>query len=123
MVRRVITSLALLAIGMPALLLGGYPFFIFLGFFIVVAAYEYTRLFRAVEIEPSTWVTVGGVFLILYVRDFYPQYATGLFAALMLVALGTHTLAYERGREKASLDFAATAGGLAYLGWVGAFLK
>jgi phosphatidate cytidylyltransferase len=41
---------------------------------------------------------------------------------LMLVALGYHTISYEGGREKAALDFAATAGGLAYLGWVGAYL-
>ncbi len=40
----------------------------------------------------------------------------------MLVALGTHAIAYERGRDKAALDFAATAAGLAYLGWVGAYL-
>ena len=122
MVKRTITALALLAIGMPALLFGGVLFFIFLGFFIVMAAYEYTLLFRAVGYEPSTWITVGGVFLILVVRDFYPEFAGGLFAALLLVALGYHTFAYERGRDKAQLDFAVTAGGLAYLGWVGAYL-
>jgi CDP-diglyceride synthetase len=120
MVKRTVTALILLAVGMPALLFGGVPFFIFLGFFIVMAAYEYTQLFRAMQIEPSTWITVGGVFLILMIRDFFPEFANGMFAALLLVALGYHTFAYERGREKAALDFVATAGGLAYLGWVGA---
>jgi len=104
MVRRLITSLILLAVGMPALLFGGVPYFIFMGFFIVMATYEYTVLFRAVGIQPSTWVTVGGVFLILFVRDFYPEHAKGLFAALMLVALGYHALTYERGRDKAQLQ-------------------
>jgi phosphatidate cytidylyltransferase len=122
MVKRTITALILLAFGMPALLFGGIPFFIFLGFFILVAAYEYTRLFRAMKIEPSTGITVGGVFLILVARDFYPEISGGLFAGLLLVALGYHAIAYERGRDKAALDFAATAAGLAYLGWVGAYL-
>jgi CDP-diglyceride synthetase len=62
MVKRTITALILLAFGMPALLFGGVLFFIFLGFFILMAAYEYTRLFHAMKIEPSTWITVGGVF-------------------------------------------------------------
>jgi len=122
MVRRLVTALILLALGMPALLFGGVPFFLFMGFFILMAAYEYTMLFRAAEIEPSTVITVGGVFLIITVRDFFPEFATGLFAFLMLIALGYHTFTYEKGREKAALDFAATAGGLAYLGWVGAYI-
>jgi phosphatidate cytidylyltransferase len=122
MVRRALTALILLAFGMPALLFGGVFYFILLGFFILVAAYEYTRLFRAIQIEPSPWITVGGVFLILLARDFFPEASGGIFAGLLLVALGYHALAYERGRDKAALDFAATAAGLAYLGWVGAYL-
>jgi CDP-diglyceride synthetase len=62
MVKRTITALILLAFGMPALLFGGVPYFVFLGFFILMAAYEYTQLFRAMKIEPSRWITVGGVF-------------------------------------------------------------
>jgi phosphatidate cytidylyltransferase len=122
MVKRTITALILLALGMPALLFGGIPFFLLIGFFIVVAAYEYTVLFHAAQIKPSKWITVGGVFLILVTRDFFPELASGTFAALMLVALAYHMITYERGRDKAALDFAATAGGLAYLGWVGAYL-
>ena len=122
MVRRLITSLILLAVGMPALLFGGVPFFILMGFFIVMAAYEYVMLFHAAQIEPSKWITVGGVFLILVARDFFPKFASATFSALLLAALAYHMIAYERGRDKAALDFAATAGGLAYLGWVGAYL-
>ena len=122
MVKRVVTALVLLALAMPALLFGGIPFFIFLGFFIVTAAYEYTKLFRAMQVKPSTWITVGGVFLILLTRDFFPKYASVVFSVLLLVALGYHAIAYELGRDKAAFDFAATAAGLAYLGWIGAYL-
>jgi phosphatidate cytidylyltransferase len=122
MVKRTITAIVLLVIGLPALLFGGVLFFLLIGFFVVMAAYEYTRLFHAVEIEPSTVITVGGVFIILLVRDFFPEYAGAAFGFLMLIALGCHLYRYERGREASALDFAATAGGLAYLGWVGAYL-
>jgi len=122
MVKRTITALLLLAVGMPALIIGGIPFFLFLGFFIVMAAYEYTQLFRAMELEPSTWITVGGVFVIILTRDFFPEWASAAFAFLMLIALGYHLFAYERGRDRAAFDFVVTASGMAYLGWVGAYL-
>jgi phosphatidate cytidylyltransferase len=122
MVKRLVTSLILLALGVPALLFGGIPFFIFLGFFVLAAAIEYTQLFRAMGLEPSTWITVGGVFLILVARDFYPGASGGVFAGLIMIALAYHTFAYERGRDKAALDLATTAAGIAYLGWVGAYL-
>lgn len=122
MAKRAITALVLLAIAMPALLVGGVPFFLLMGFFIVVAAYEYTVMFHAIQIKPSTWITVGGVFLILVVRDFYPAFDGLAFTLLVIAALGYHLVAYERGRDQAALDFAVTVGGLAYLGWVGAYL-
>jgi phosphatidate cytidylyltransferase len=122
MIKRLVTALLLLAVGMPALLFGGVPFFLLMGFFIVTAAYEYTRLFHAADYKPSTWITVGGVFLIILARDFFPEFASAVFAGLLIIALTYHAVTYERGREKAALDFAATAGGLAYLGWVGAYL-
>ncbi len=122
MAKRTVTALALLLLAMPALIVGGFPFFLLMSFFIVVAAYEYTTMFQAVHIEPSKWLTVGGVFLLLLVRDFFPQHSTLTLAFLVIAALGYHTLAYERGRDQAALDFAATVGGLAYLGWVGAYL-
>jgi len=122
MVKRTITALILLVVAMPALLLGGIPFFLLMGFFIVAATYEYTQMFHAINIKPSTWITVGGVFFILAVRDFHPSFSGMTFTVLVLVALGYHMVAYERGREQAALDFAATVGGLTYLGWVGAYL-
>jgi len=87
-----------------------------------MAAYEYILLFRAAELEPSMWITVGGVFLILVTRDFFPEYASATFSAFLIIALAYHMFAYERGRDKAALDFVATAAGLAYLGWIGAYL-
>ena len=122
MVKRTVTALILLAFGMPALLFGGVPFFLLMGTLIIIAAYEYTMLFRAAQLEPSTWITVGGVSLILIARDFFPQYASAVFSGSLIIALIYHMIAYERGRDKAAIDFVATAGGLAYLGWVGAYL-
>ncbi len=50
---------------MPAVLLGGIWFFLLIGFFIILASWEYVQMFRAINMQPSAWVTVGGTLLIL----------------------------------------------------------
>jgi len=120
--KRIVTVLALAVIGLPAILLGGIFYFLVLGIFIVGAAWEYVYMFRAVSFEPQLHITVGGVALILVTRMFFPQAAMPVLAALILAALTYHLISYERGRDKAALDFGVTVGGLAYIGWIGAYI-
>jgi phosphatidate cytidylyltransferase len=120
--RRVITSLALVLIGMPAIILGGIFYFILISIFIIGAAWEYVRMFHAVNSLPGMVLTVGGVGLILAARMFFPNHSGTVLSILVLLSLAWHLLSYERGREQAALDFGATAGGLVYIGWVGAYL-
>lgn len=120
--RRLITTLALTTIGMPAILLGGIFYFILMGTFLVGAAWEYVQLFRAVKLEPQIHITMGGVAFILLTRMFFPEYAMPVYAAAILIALAYHLIAYERGRDQAALDFAITIAGLTYLGWIGGYL-
>jgi phosphatidate cytidylyltransferase len=123
MAKRTITAILLLIVAMPAVLLGGIWFFLLIGFFIVTAAWEYVQMFRAINMQPSAWVTIGGTLLILITRAFYPAYAELALTCLVLVAMAVHLYAYERGREQAALDFTITVGGFLYLGWVGAYMN
>jgi len=120
--RRLLTALALAVVGMPAIIFGGPYIFVVLGTFIVGAAWEYVRLFRAVGVRLPMLLVMGGVACILAFRTFLPEAAPPVFAGLTLAALAYHTLAFERGREQAALDFGATLGALVYLGWIGAYL-
>jgi phosphatidate cytidylyltransferase len=122
MLRRTVTALALLCIGLPAVMLGGPFFFVLISIFVVGAAREYVLMFRAAQLEASLPLTMGGVFLILAARAFLPDLAVTVFTVLVLAAMTVHLVAFERGREQAALDFAVTAGGLAYLGWIGGYL-
>lgn len=122
MARRTVTALLLLALVVPAFLFGGILYFLVIAFFLVMASWEYVQGFRLAGFEPSLPVTVGGTFLILLLRGFGPMWADGLLTGLILIAMTVHLVAYERGREQAALDFAVTVGGLAYLGWIGAYM-
>ena len=123
MAKRTTTALALLAIAMPAILFGGVWFFLLIGFFIVMASWEYTLMFRAVQMQPSAPLIVGGTALLLTVRQFFPAFADLALTCLVLLAMGVALLAYERGRDQAALDFTITVGGFIYLGWIGAYLN
>jgi phosphatidate cytidylyltransferase len=120
--RRLITALGLALVGLPAILLGGVFYFLLMGTFLIGAAWEFVNLFRAVKFQPQMQVTVGGVALILIARMFLPQYAMPVFGGTILVALAWHLISYERGRDEAALDFSVTVAGLAYIGWIGAYL-
>ncbi len=120
--RRVLTTIVLFVVGMPALLLGGMPYFLFMSVFLLGAAWEYTQMFRAVGQRPSTIITVGGVLAISLARLFFPDALVTVLSALVLIAMAYHLVMYEKGRDLAAQDFAVTIAGLAYLGWVGSYL-
>ena len=121
--RRLITALGLAAIGMPAILLGGIFYFVLIGTFLIGAAWEYVQLFRAVKSEPQdSHYRLAAWLLILITRMYLPEYAMPVFAAVILIAMAYHLIAYERGRDQAAFDFAITVAGVVYIGWIGAYL-
>lgn len=122
MLKRTLTALAMTAVGLPAIIYGGVFYFLLMGVFLVGGAWEYVRMYRAVDLEPHEIVTVGGVLVIATARFFFADYAVPLFVLLILLAMAVHLLAFERGRDQAALDFGVTVTGIVYLGWVGSYL-
>ena len=122
MLKRTLTALALAAVGLPAIIYGGIFYYLLMGTFLVGGAWEYVRMYRAVQYEPHEIVTVGGVLVIATARFFFAEYATPLFVLLILLAMAVHLIAFERGRGQAAVDFGITVAGIVYLGWVGSYL-
>jgi phosphatidate cytidylyltransferase len=122
MLRRTLTALAMAAIGLPAVIYGGTFYFLVMGAFLVGSAWEYVRLYKAVNHEPNEIVTVGGVLVLVTARFFFPEAALPVFVGLILLAMAVHLFAFERGRDQSAYDFGITVAGIAYLGWVGGYL-
>jgi phosphatidate cytidylyltransferase len=122
MLKRTLTALALAAVGLPAIIYGGVFYYLLMGVFLVGGAWEYARLYRAVQLEPNEIITVGGVLVIATARFFFVDYAIFALVVFVLLAMAVHVIAYERGRDKAALDFSVTVTGIVYLGWVGSYL-
>jgi phosphatidate cytidylyltransferase len=122
MFRRTLTALGLGAIALPAIIYGGWFYYLLIGVFLVGGAWEYVRMYRAVQAEPNEIVTIGGVLVVATARFFFEEAAIPLFVLSVLVAMTVHLIAFERGRDGAALDFAVTVTGIVYLGWLGSYL-
>ena len=123
MLRRTLTSLAIGAVALPAIIYGGWFYFLLVAVFLVGGAWEYVRLYRAVQMEPNEMVTIGGVLAIATARFFFAESAAILlFVLAILIAMTVHVIAFELGRNQAGLDFAVTVTGIVYLGWLGSYL-
>jgi phosphatidate cytidylyltransferase len=120
--KRTISSLAILAIGLPVLMLGGIPYFILIAFLLVAAALEYSIMFQAAHHKPSRLVLLGGTFFVAGARAFFPAYSLPVLEIFILLALAIHLFDYERGRDSAVIDFGITISGLIYIGWIGGYL-
>jgi len=122
MLRRFVTSVLLLAFGLPGLLFGGPLYFLAADFYLVLAAWEYVDMSRASGLSASRPLVVGGVLAITLARYFSMAASVPVFTFSVMLGMAIHLIEYERGREQAGLDFLSSVGGLAYLGWVGAYL-
>ena len=122
MLRRTLTALGLGVIALPAIIYGGVFYFLLIGVFLVGGAWEYVRMYRAVQVEPNEIVTIGGVLVVATARFFFEEAAIPLFVLSVLLAMTAHLIAFERGRDQAALDFGVTVTGIVYLGWLGSYL-
>jgi phosphatidate cytidylyltransferase len=122
MLKRTLTALALAAVGLPAIIYGGVFYYLLMGTFLVGGAWEYARLYRAVQLEPNEIITIGGVLVVATARFFFAEYAIFALVVFVLLAMTAHVIAYERGRDKAALDFSIAVTGIVYLGWLGSYL-
>ena len=122
MLKRTLTALVLLAVGLPGIIYGGIFYYLLMGTFLVGGAWEYARLYRAVQYEPNEMLTVGGVLVIATARFFFADYAVFTLVVFILLAMAMHVIAYERGRDQAALDFSVTVAGIVYIGWLGSYL-
>ena len=122
MLRRTLTALGLAVIGLPAIIFGGIFYFLVIAIVLAGCAWEYVRMFRAVQLEPDQIVTIAGVLCIATARFFFPEAAIPVFVLFILLAMAVHVLRYEHGRDLAAVDFAVTVAGMMYLGWLGSYL-
>ncbi|MGC1377892.1 MAG: phosphatidate cytidylyltransferase [Anaerolineales bacterium] len=120
--RRAVTSVLIVTLGLPGLLIGGPVYFLAVAVFLGIASWEYVDMAHSSGCRASRLLVVGGVVAIIATRAFFPPESIVIFTFSILAAMALHLVESERGRDNATFDFFASVGGLAYMGWVGAYL-
>jgi phosphatidate cytidylyltransferase len=127
MSKRTATALILLAVGFPTLFFGGIPYFLFIGFLLTVAAWEYVGMFQAagslcLVSRPARWLVIVAVVAVAAARFFTLTASIPVLTLSVMAMLAFHLVDYERGTDQAGLNFSVSVSALVYLGWVGSYL-
>ncbi len=119
---RIKTALVLLVLGLSAIFLSGWVYFAFIAIILLLAAYEYSQIYRNGGYNPSTIIILAAVFALSLFRYVFEFQNNDIILALsFLISMAFHTLQFERGREQAPIDFALTITAIMYFGWIGSY--
>jgi phosphatidate cytidylyltransferase len=118
--QRVKAALVFVPLVLILIYFGGWVFNLFILALLMVAAYEYTRLFSRIGQRPSLAIVLIGVVLLVIQRWFFTGEYLGLFLSFLILLTAIAALIdYERGNSEAALGFTLNLAGILYLGWVG----
>jgi phosphatidate cytidylyltransferase len=121
--KRFATLIILIPAVVLLLSLGGWFYFALAFAFLMVGAWEYWNLFRIGGFAPSLPILLVGTATMAFMRHLWGfAYADVALGLLVIIAMGWHVFAYERGDQHSGTDFAITLGGVLYLGWLGSYL-
>ncbi len=122
MAKRTLTALALIVIVVPAILFGGILFFVLIGFFVVMASWEFVQMFREAEYEPSVYLSVGGTLAIARRAPFGLPRRKPSLPSLSFWRWRSISSLMSAAASRATFDFLVTVGCFVYLGWIGSYL-
>jgi phosphatidate cytidylyltransferase len=118
LVAAIITPLALAAI-----YIGGYVYQAVIILLLAVAAWEYSRLLRKINLSTPLLLVLGGVVILGVVRALFGfNYLAALLTALIMLAAAYHIYDFERRDSHPAADFGATLSILIYIGFLGPYL-
>lgn len=120
-IKRELAALILAVIGIPAIYFGGLYFFIVFSAMTAIAAWEFGRLFRPLDVKPFTVLTAGGTLMVLLSRAYFPYAVVPFLTYIILASMTVYLVVYENGRDRAATDFAVTVAAVLYLGWLGSY--
>jgi phosphatidate cytidylyltransferase len=102
---------------------GGWAFNLFVAIVLLLAGYEFIRLFQRIGYRPSFLVTAFGILLFVIQRWFFSEGQTGMFLTLLIFWIIISALInFERGQVETGINLTINLMIALYLGWVGSFL-
>jgi phosphatidate cytidylyltransferase len=102
---------------------GDFGFVLIVTIMFGIAAWEYWHIFKIGGYNPSKIVLVAGVVALALTRGIWGLPASEfVLGVACMIAMARHVIGYERGEDRPGVNFAITAAGVFYLGWLGSYL-
>lgn len=121
--KRTIVTLVLLPIGIVVIMLGGAAYTAFIALILILAAWEFSKLFWVGGLRPASYLIAAGTLALTVGRSVDGfESAPFLISLVALAAMTFHLIAFERGDDQAGTSFAVTLSGVMYIGFIGAYL-
>jgi phosphatidate cytidylyltransferase len=118
--QRVKAALIFVPLVLILIYIGGWVFNLFITGLLLLAAYEFVRLFNQMGYHPSFLVASLGILLIIIQRWFFEVQHLSIFLSFFLFFVVVAALIeYERGKTDAAFNLAINLMVSFYLGWVG----
>ena len=121
--QRIIVTAILIPLAVFVIYFGGYIYQLTIITLLIVAAWEYIKLLRKIELNPAALIVLAGVLTLAVIRSLFKfNYGS---AALTLLIFGTaayHIIQYERTDSNPSADFSASLSVILYIGFLGSYL-
>lgn len=123
MIERLLVVIVLIPLGIGLIALGGPVYAVVVAAILGTAAWEFNRMARIEGHQPTAWLLIGGTAALTLAPTYLSaDGCLAVLAGLVLIAMTTHLIAYEHGRDPSATDFCITLGGLLYLGLLGSYL-
>ncbi|MGB2964064.1 MAG: phosphatidate cytidylyltransferase [Anaerolineales bacterium] len=123
MLQRVIVTLILVPLAIILIYFGGYVYQAAIITLLIVAAWEYIKLLRKINLQPAVPLVIAGVALLALIRSFFQfSYSSAILAALTLGTAAYYIGQLERDSGKPAVDFGASLSIILYIGFLGSYL-
>jgi len=123
MVQRIIVTAIIAPLAILFMYLGGLAYQGFITLLLAVAAWEYIKLLRKIDLNPAVFLVVAGVILLSLSRSFFGfSYNSILLTIFLLGAAAYYIFQHEQDAGKPAVDFGASLSVLFYIGILGPYL-
>lgn len=120
---RALVILVLLPAIIAAVWYGGWLLTAFWALALAIAAWEYAHMYQQAGLKPSAiMLMIGCAGLVVTRMAFGIEGSAALLSFLIMASAVVHLFAYETGDGVAGTSLATTIAGLAYIGWLGAYV-
>jgi phosphatidate cytidylyltransferase len=123
MLQRVIVTVILVPLAVLLIYFGGYAYQAAIIILLLVAAWEYIKLLRKIDLQPAVPLVILGVLLLSVSRVIFQfTYDPILLTILILWTAAYYIRQLELNNGQPAVDFGATLSIILYLGFLGSYL-